>query len=233
MGWGFYYVAIRAIGIPETTTFQAALSTAEARYRSTLTQFNDFRHSSQGSHHAFTNKRRKLDTLHRRWNELPAKRASGLQKLEAERQKQQLEKFLGNFFIDHAKIKDIGPGRKATLASYGIETAADVTRRRVKKVPGFGNAMTARLLDWRNELSLKFTFDPTQAVDPMRIIDLDQEITKEKRQIEKELITGATELSQLKRQAEQHYMTLRRAAQEAAYAVAQARVDQCAALGGS
>jgi hypothetical protein len=102
MGWGFYYVAIRAIGIPETTTFQAALSTAEARYRSTLTQFNDFRHSSQGSHHAFTNKRRKLDTLHRRWNELPAKRASGLQKLEAERQKQQLEKFLGNFFIDHA-----------------------------------------------------------------------------------------------------------------------------------
>jgi hypothetical protein len=74
----------RLVGIPETTAFQTALSTAEARYRSVLTQFNDFGHSSQGSHHAFTNKRRQLDTLHRRWNELPAKRASGLQKLEAE-----------------------------------------------------------------------------------------------------------------------------------------------------
>jgi DNA-binding helix-hairpin-helix protein with protein kinase domain len=50
--------------------------------------------------------------------------------------KQQLEQYLENFFIEHATIPGIGPGRKATLESYGIGTAADVDKQKIVAVPG-------------------------------------------------------------------------------------------------
>jgi DNA-binding helix-hairpin-helix protein with protein kinase domain len=232
MGWGLYYLATLIIDVPATASFKRAASQAEARYRAALAHLNNSPpRAVHHAHRAFKAKRRQLEDLRHRWNELPAKRATRLQKLEAERREQQLEKFLSNFFIDHADVRDIGPGRKATLASYGIETAADVTRQRVKKVPGFGDAMTAKLLAWRNQVSQKFTFDPTKGIDRDRVADLDREILKERRQIEKELLTGATELAQLGRQFERHHIVLMRAVNQAAHALAQARVDYRTARG--
>jgi len=229
MGWGLYYLAAQIINVPTTASFKKAVSQAEARYRAALAQLSN--NPLRAVHRAFKAKRRELEDLRHRWNELPAKRASRLRKLEAERREQQLEKFLSNFFIDHADIRDIGPGRKATLASYGIETAADVTRRRVKKVPGFGDAMTAKLLAWRNNVSQQFTFDPTKGVDRDRVADLDGEILKERRQIEKELLTGARELAQLRRQFERHQIVPTRAVNQAAHALAQTRIDYRTARG--
>lgn len=48
----------------------------------------------------------------------------------------------GGIFIDVASIPGVGPARKAALRSFGIETAADVTRRGVKQVKGFGDHLT-------------------------------------------------------------------------------------------
>ena len=42
-----------------------------------------------------------LEALHAEWNSLPARRAARLQELERDRFKQQLEKYLENFFIEH------------------------------------------------------------------------------------------------------------------------------------
>ncbi|MBW6101303.1 hypothetical protein HTY54_20205 [Escherichia coli] len=50
--------------------------------------------------------------------------------------------FWRDFFIDVASIPGVGPARKAALRSFGIETAADVTRRGVKQVKGFGDHLT-------------------------------------------------------------------------------------------
>jgi DNA-binding helix-hairpin-helix protein with protein kinase domain len=52
-------------------------------------------------------------------------------KLDQLRQNQraiQLTAFLDQYEIQRAKIPGIGPGRKQTLQSYGIETAADLTK---------------------------------------------------------------------------------------------------------
>jgi DNA-binding helix-hairpin-helix protein with protein kinase domain len=65
---------------------------------------------------------------------------------------QQLDQYLENFFIEHAMIPGIGPSRKATLESYGIETASDVDTQRIVAVPGFGRAMADKLMEWRREL---------------------------------------------------------------------------------
>ncbi len=51
----------------------------------------------------------------------------------------------GGIFIDVASIPGVGPARKAALRCFGIETAADVTRRSVKQVKGFGDHLTRRL----------------------------------------------------------------------------------------
>lgn len=56
-----------------------------------------------------------------------------------ERQKQ---RFLDTCFIDRATISGVGPAPKAALRSFGIETAADVSRNKVMQVRGFGEGLT-------------------------------------------------------------------------------------------
>lgn len=47
----------------------------------------------------------------------------------------------------------------ATLASYGIETVADIKSNVVRAVPGFGEAMTAKLLAWRKAHEDMFSYN--------------------------------------------------------------------------
>src|SRR5215468_6493413 len=94
-------------------------------------------------------------------------------------------------------------GRKATLESYGIETAADLDKKRILAVPGFGPAMAEKLLEWRRSIERKFRFDPSKGIDPQKVVALDREIAIQKQQIEQALITGSADLSQTKRHTEQ------------------------------
>lgn len=63
------------------------------------------------------------------------------------------DRFLQTFRIRDADIRGIGDGRKAILAGYGIETAADVTKAALAGVPGFGSVLSGSLLGWRNDLA--------------------------------------------------------------------------------
>jgi hypothetical protein len=60
-----------------------------------------------------------------------------------------------------AKISGIGPAKTATLASFNIETAADVTEATVRAVPGFGEAMTAKMMSWRRSHEAGFRYNPS------------------------------------------------------------------------
>ena len=64
--------------------------------------------------------------------------------------RRQTEHLQSQFIADH-KIEGVGPGRQATLRSYGIETAADVEYNRVLGVPGMGPEVTNALCAWRTE----------------------------------------------------------------------------------
>lgn len=87
--------------------------------------------------------------------------AQKIARLKATREERQRATFLDRFLIRRAKISGIGPAKTATLASYGIETAGDVTARAIMAVPGFGEAMTAKLLVWRQGHEAKFRYNPT------------------------------------------------------------------------
>jgi DNA-binding helix-hairpin-helix protein with protein kinase domain len=81
--------------------------------------------------------------------------------LRSTRESRQRDAFLDRFPIRTAKISGIGPAKTATLASFGIETAADVNETAVRAVPGFGEAMTAKMMAWRRTHEARFRYNPS------------------------------------------------------------------------
>jgi DNA-binding helix-hairpin-helix protein with protein kinase domain len=90
-----------------------------------------------------------------------------LARLKSTRESRQRDAFLDHFPIRRAKIAGIGAAKTATLASFGIETAADINANAVLAVPGFGEAMTAKLMAWRHGHEAKFRYNT--APDPSDI----------------------------------------------------------------
>jgi DNA-binding helix-hairpin-helix protein with protein kinase domain len=82
-----------------------------------------------------------------------------LANLRRTREARQRDTYLDQFPIRRAKISGIGPAKTATLASFGIETAADVTESAVRAVPGFGEAMTAKMISWRRTHEVRFRYN--------------------------------------------------------------------------
>lgn len=87
--------------------------------------------------------------------------ARELARLKSTREARQRDAFLDRFQIRNASIPGIGPAKTATLASYGVETAADVTVAKVQAVPGFGDALTAKLVAWRRAHEASFRYNAT------------------------------------------------------------------------
>ena len=156
---------------------------------------------------AFDAKRSELEQLTQELYQLTNVRLRKLEELKARQQQLQMEEFLDRFEIDRATIPNIGPGRKQTLSSYGIETAADITERQLAKVPGFGPVLCIKLTDWRASIEARFRFDPARQIDPRHIAKVEQDILADRRRVEDELRSGPVELRTISSQilaARQH-----------------------------
>lgn len=118
---------------------------------------------------------------------LPAVRAAQVSQLMANRHREQLGALLSSRLIENARISGIGAGRAATLAAYGITTAADVSPFAITQIPGFGQVMAERLTGWRYGLEKNFVFDPSKPVAPAAIALLDRKIADAQAQALREL----------------------------------------------
>lgn len=85
-----------------------------------------------------------------------------LRNFKSTREARQRAAYLDQFQVRRANIPGIGPAKTATLISFGIETAADVELSAVRRVPGFGEVMTQKLLTWRSICEARFRYDPAQ-----------------------------------------------------------------------
>jgi DNA-binding helix-hairpin-helix protein with protein kinase domain len=166
-----------------------------------------------------------LQGLRKEHQGLPALRFQKLAALEADRRNSQMERYLDRYRIDRAKISGIGPGRAATLQSYGIETARDVKKWDILKIPGFGPVLTGTLLGWRWSLESKFVFDSSRGVDPADIATLDRSLAARRSQIEQALLAGAAELEKIRFQITSHRQSLLQQLEAAARVVAQSEAD--------
>jgi DNA-binding helix-hairpin-helix protein with protein kinase domain len=89
-----------------------------------------------------------------------------MQELEAQKRESQLFKHLEKQKLSRARIRGIGNGRRAMLASFGIETAADIQQSAILQIPGFGNSLASDLLAWRRSHERKFIFNANEPLNP-------------------------------------------------------------------
>lgn len=145
---------------------------------------------------AFDAKLGELDQLRGAWAAVETTRLRKLDELRRDQRRLQLEKYLDTFEIDRAKITGIGAHRKQTLESYGIETAADIERHKLSKVPGFGQALQGNLLAWRQSLEARFVFDVRRGIDPKDIARVQRETQKERQRVREAMLKALADLKQ-------------------------------------
>ncbi|HEY0779747.1 MAG TPA: energy transducer TonB [Gemmatirosa sp.] len=170
------------------------LETARARLRSIEARAAQ---DHGGASARFAAKRQALDALRAEYLGLDAARQRARQELDAKRREHQLQQYLDGHVIATSGVPGIGTGRAATLASYGIETAADVTYAAVVAVPGFGGKRANDLVVWRASIEHTFRFDPTRSVDPAAVAALETRFARRRDEIERALAAGPAALRQL------------------------------------
>jgi DNA-binding helix-hairpin-helix protein with protein kinase domain len=138
-----------------------------------------------------------LTLLKRNYESLEKEYKQALITLQSTARERQLKIFLSSCFIDSYTIPLIGVGRKATLRSFGVETAADISYGKILSIPGFGEALTSELLAWRQDLERTFRFDPAKGVDKNDRHLLKQKFIPRMRPIERGLESGIEKLNQI------------------------------------
>jgi len=138
--------------------------------------------------------------------------------------RRQTEYLQSQFIADH-KIEGVGPGRQATLRSYGIETAADVEYNRVLGVPGMGPEVTNALCAWRTELLRKFQPDADRGLNPAERQALLLKYAQHRQRLEIKLRQGPPRLAELNKVLAARLAKIDEQMAGAQIALAQAQVD--------
>ncbi|CAK0749732.1 putative Protein kinase YegI [Gammaproteobacteria bacterium] len=212
------------IVLRRTTDFPEAL---QAKYYRAVHEFNAFQKEwiiSTGDS-AFLKKRSELARLKLEYENLPEYEKRKILRLKNERQENQRTQFLSKFRIENVKIAGIGNGHKATLQSYGIETAADIDGLQVLEIPGIGVMLTNQILEWRDEIAARFIFEPNKEIDPIIIAKLKNRTIIRRRQIETSLTHGETVLHHLVEETKTNAIAKMPQAKKLAKNLAQAKVD--------
>ena len=156
---------------------------------------------------------------------LKTQRDADLRRLRDHDREQQLLAFLDRHFISGAQIEGITASLKATLASYGIETAADVSQLNKVKVPGFGPVRTQRMLSWRKQVASGFRYAPSRELDPNKVKAIEQKYRAGRQRIARDF---SASLAELERKISELSTAITRAksnADGAVHDLAQARAD--------
>lgn len=149
----------------------------------------------------FVAKRKELDGHRAAWLINRQERADRLKALAESKRESQLNRFLDGVEIRAGEVPGIGAGRKSILESFGISTAADVSEEKLAAVPGFGEKLCTGLLDWRRSIEAQFVFDETLDVDIQDREAVEEEMQRERLQIEAAIRRGFVDLQQLHRQS--------------------------------
>lgn len=156
---------------------------------------------------------------------MPSLMADELRKLEGLARAYHLKKHLEQFYVDDVQIKGLGPARKASLKSFGIETAADVIEDDVRQVKGFGGSLTQALLDWRASHERSFVLRAHMRPPASEVARIQQKERAARAPMEMLLRNAPEVLRGLVADAQrQHNMLLPRV-EAAAKALAQAHAD--------
>jgi DNA-binding helix-hairpin-helix protein with protein kinase domain len=171
----------------------------------------------------FAQVRSHLTTARERLRSLPEAYRVAFRAAEKSRRDDQMQEYLARQRLDRASIKGIGRGRVAALRSFGIETAADVTRQAILAVPGFGDVLIKSLLTFRATVERGFVFDPTQPVNPRKISEINHDFRSKQGILVSTLAAGPASLAEAARQCAADCEQLKLEIQRAIAAAQEAR----------
>lgn len=195
LAYGAAFAVWPRVSVEERSAAERAYATANAEWQNALERWR-----REASRTVFVEKLKSLEAARAQLVDLPNERRRRLAKLEAERESRQRQRYLDRFRIDRASIEGIGPGRTSMLASYGIETAADVNELRIIQIPGFGDVLTRKLVQWRRSHERNFRFNPNEPIDPRDINAMDRELEIRRQSLISVLREGPRELSRLRQE---------------------------------
>jgi DNA-binding helix-hairpin-helix protein with protein kinase domain len=173
---------------------RATLSKCNQAVETLYAKYDDIAKSYES---AFTREREQVLAGIEKYSKIDAERTRSLRELESSRPQLQLDRYLERFLITRSKISDIGSTRRATLVSYGIESAADVKYADIHRIPGFGDHLCGVLVAWRKACERDFKFDPTQPVPRSDVDALNKKISDKKLLIQDSIRKGLHSLSEL------------------------------------
>ncbi len=127
-----------------------------------------------------------LQRLHNDYRRLDSEKQAEFALLASVAEARQRDEFLRRHRIDRARIDGIGSARAITLASYGIETAFDLTEARIASIPGFGPALINALMDWKTTVLLGFRFDAQRGIPRSDQEAVDLKYAMKRQRIERE-----------------------------------------------
>jgi DNA-binding helix-hairpin-helix protein with protein kinase domain len=140
------------------------------------------------------------------------------------------EHYLRNQFLSDAKIPGIGPNRVVLLASYGIETAFEVTEEQLLPVKGIGPVLRENLLAWKEGVLREFHYDPQSSTEEpvppdeatrARVFKYKQREETLRAQLQK----GAIDLESLSAQTAEQLQAIRQRIEALFLKLCQAEVD--------
>ncbi|WP_162820290.1 hypothetical protein [Microvirga calopogonii] len=179
----------------------------------------------RASSEEFSRQKARLQELRDAWEQLPSLRGRRLDELKDNHWVLQRNRYLDGFRIAEARIEALTVERHALLASYGIETAADIDIKRFNAVPGLSNRLLESLLTWRTSIERDFIYAPSLPIDPADVAKVEQDIRSEQRQLTNRLRTGLASLKHVRHEIEAARRTLREPTEEAYRYYAQAQID--------
>lgn len=151
--WGYSMVTEVPSRTFDSTPFRRAHAEAEARWSKAISDWY-----ARLGYTDFIDLKKELIAARDAYKALDEEERQLRAKYQDERRQRHLSAFLDQFDIQKAKIHGIGQAKQAVLASYGIDTAADISKSRLLSVPGFGDVNSRGLLEWRAELEKKFVY---------------------------------------------------------------------------
>lgn len=179
----------------------------------------------QAGEGAFEQRRQELERARKELEGLPSKHRDRLRELESTRRARELRQHLERHRLANARIDSIGPGREAALASYGIESASDVTFGAVSCIPGFGPVLTSKLLAWRQGVEASFRFNPSRGVDAKDVAVLNSEVAATQARLEQTIRSGASTLHAIVANAQRQRRDLKPEVDQALAALATAEAE--------
>jgi DNA-binding helix-hairpin-helix protein with protein kinase domain len=206
----------------EVVERQASLSAAEREYNAAVTALNSGVRVPTAE---FNKRKAQLQQTASALRTIPSQMAQEMSKIEGLARAYHLRKHLERFFIDDVRIRGLGPSRKASLKSFGIETAADVVEADVRQVKGFGGSLTQALLDWRASHERSFVFAAHMRPPASEVARLHQKERATRTPLEMELRKAPEVLKGLIAEAHRQHGMLMPRVETAAKALAQAHAD--------